>query len=385
MSQNIDILGAGRVNTVMSTLQDERGKSQELLFLGRTPLVPASDGEIMAHFLGHILIADLIADGQRAATYSAGKFSLVGNSVPNLKIGTSLNQEQLNQLNAFINGGVNVQDDLFPMSESRILDNLRLGVQQRMEALCVAARIGGFSYDRLGIKMQGVTFGMPSDLNITIATPLTDAANATPVSDILLAKRLGQVKYGIVYNRITMTLAAFGAMIATIEFINKSRQFLAPNVSYLNLNNTNTEDMKMLAQRVLGIPTIELYDARYWGQNSDGSITSAPFLPLNKIILESSQNDNNAMAFDFANGVVTESLISRFGGSNINGQLPANARGPVGYTTTEDNPPSVTYWGVGRGFPRRHLLQASACLTIAPDTGAGSISETINFGEIAFV
>jgi len=383
MPDNLQLLSAARVNTVMSALQDKRGVPGTLLFLSRTPIVPAAEGEIMARFLGQILIADLIADGQRAGVYSAGKMFLETTTAPNLKIGTALNQEQLNQLNAMM-AGINVQDPLFPLSEARILDNLRLGVQQRMEALLVAARIGSTSYDKLGIKMSGVTFGMPSDLQITPTNEWTDSSNATPVADILIAKRLGQVKYGIVYDRVVLTLAAFNAMIATTEFQNKARTYLAPNVSFTNLNAADTEFQRNLATNVLGVREVQIYDSRYWTENVDGTIHSAPFLPINKVILESSQNDNDASAIDFANGVVTEAIVSNLGGSKIQGQLPGNARGPVAYTTAEDNPPSVTYWGVGRGFPRRHLMQATACLTVAPDTGTGSLEETIDFGEIVF-
>lgn len=379
----IQLLGAVRVNKIVRSLQDKRGIPQTLSFLARTPVVPASDGEIMARFMGQILIADLIADGQRAGVYSAGKMFLEATNAPNLKVGAALNQEQLNQMNAWMSE-VMVEDDLFPMSESRILDNLRLGVLQRMEALIVAAKIGGFSYDRLGIKMSNVGFGMPADLQITPSNEWTDSANATPVTDVLTAKRIGQVKYGIVYDRMVLTLSAFNAMIATTEFQNKSRTYLAPNVSFTNLNAADTEFQRNLAANVLGVKEIEIKDNRYWTENPDGSLTSAPFLPNNKVILESTMSDNDASVLDFANGVVTESIVSRVPGSKINGQLPANARGPVGYTTCEDNPPSVMYWGVGRGFPRRHYQQATACLTIAPARGTGSINETIDFEEIAF-
>lgn len=379
----LTLLGAVRVNKLMRSLQDKRGIPQTLSFLARTPVIPASDGEIMARFMGQVLIADLIADGQRAGVYSAGKMFLETTTAPNLKVGTALNQEQLNQMNAYL-GNIQIEDDLFPMNESRIIDNLRLGVSQRMEALIVAAKVGTLSYDRLGIKMSGVGFGMPSDLQITPSNEWTDSSNATPVSDVMVAKRIGQTKYGIVYDRMVLTLSAFNAMIATTEFQNKARTYLAPNVSFTNLNAADTDFQRNLATNVLGLREIEIKDDRYWTENTDGSIESAPFLPNNKVILESSQSDNDASVLDFANGVVTESIVSNLPGSKINGQLPRNARGPVGYTTCEDNPPSVTYWGVGRGFPRRHYQQATACLTIAPARGTGSIEETIDFEEIAF-
>ena len=376
------LLSAVRVTRLMSALQDKRGTPQKLVNLNRTPVVPAAEGEIMARFIGQILIADLIADGQRAGVYSPGKISLETTKVPNLKLGTALTQEQVSQFNAALDG-VAVMDDLFPTTESRIVDNLRTGVQFRMEALIIAAKIGGFSYDRLGIKMQNVDFGMPADLKITPSNPWTDAVNATPVSDVAFAKRVGSIKYGIEYDRMKIDLSAFNAAVATAEFQNKARLFLAPNVSFVNLTTANTDTMRLLAQNVFGM-AIEITGARYWSENPDGSLVSAPFQPTNKVVLESSQSDNDASVIDFGNGVVTEAAISRMPSSPIQGQLPANARGPVGYQTSEHNPPSVSYWGVGRGFPRRHYMQATACLTIAPDTGTGALVETIDFAEIPF-
>lgn len=378
-----ELLSAVRVTKLMRSLQDLRGIPQKLKFLSRTPVVPASEGEIMAQFQGQILIADLIADGQRAGVYSAGKLSLIGNKVPNLKIGAALNQDQLNQLTAKL-AGIEVMDDLFPTTESRIVDNLRMGVNYRMEMLLTAARIGDLSYDRLGIKLDGVGFGMPADLKIEIANEWTDPVNATPVSDVLLAKRIGIIKYGIEFDRMVFTLSAFNAMIATTEFQNKSRTYLAPNVSFTNLNAADTEFQRNLARNVLGLKEVELNDARFWQEEPNGALRSEAFQPNNKVILESTLNDNDASAIDFANGIVTEALVSNMPGSKIQGQLPLNVRGPVGYQTAEDNPPSATYWGVGRGFPRRHLRQLTACLTVAPDRGTGSIEETIDFDEIPF-
>lgn len=383
MADPNQLLGAVRVNKLMSSLQDKRGTPQTLLFTNRTPMIPAAEGEIMARYQGQILIADLIADGQRAGVYSPGKLFLETSNVPNLKLGNVLNQEQLNQLQTKL-AGIQIMDDLFPYTESKIIDNLRQGVWQRIETLNVAARIGGFSYDKLGIKMDNVSFGMPSDLKITPTNEWTDHSAATPVADVMTSKRVGQIKYGIVYDRMVITLAAFNEMVACTEFQNKARTYLAPNVSFTNLNAADTEFQKNLAKNVLGLKEIEIYDARYWTETREGALESGPFLPLNKVILESTQSDNDASVIDVANGVVTEAIVSNIPGSRIKGQLPMNARGPVGYTTAEDDPASVTYWGVGRSFPRRHFRQATACLTIAPDRGTGSIEETIDFGEIVF-
>lgn len=384
MAPNLQILQAVRVNAIMRALQDTRELPGDLVALSRTPIVPASDGEIMARFTGRVLIADLVADDQKAAVYSAGKFTLETSGAPNLKHGQMLTQEQLKQLEAI--SSTNVQDDtgFFTDTENSIVDALLLGVRQRMEAICVARWIDGFSYNRLGIRMENVTWGMPADLKVTLEVPITDHANCKIVTYILNLIRLAQVRYGIRYDRLTMSLAAFNEMIACDEFATKARMYLAPNVSFVNLNTQNTEDMKTLAQRVLGLAEIELYDSRYWSEDESGAIVSEPFLPINKFVFSARANDNSRQVADFANGIPTEVTVANLlgaGAGGMIGTLPRNTRGPISYVTGELNPPQVTYWGVGRGWSRKHMLQETAVMTVAPAVGDDAIEETIPVGE----
>lgn len=374
MPSSWQILQAVRVNAIMQALQDVRTLPGELTFLSRTPITPALDGEIMARFIGRVQIADIISDDAAAGAYTSGKMTFETYNVPNIKHGATLTQEQVNQLLTIQQGGgITANQGLFADFETRLVDNLLLGIRQRMEAMIIAMHLDSFSYDRLGIKMSGVTWGMPSDLNITPSTAWTDATNATPVTDILTQKRYAQVRYGIVYDRMIMSLSAFLYMIATAEFIAKARMFLAPNVSYVNLPTQNTEYMRNLASNILEVAEIELYDWRVWSQDSTGVIAQVPLLPINKVLLESRSNDNNASIMDFANGITTESVVNSMFGGNVVGRLGGPSRGPISYATVDGdlNPPNITYWGVARGFPRKHLLQANSVLTV------GSFSDTI--------
>ncbi|HBY59058.1 MAG TPA: hypothetical protein DEH78_04510, partial [Solibacterales bacterium] len=212
----------------------------------------------------------------------------------------------------------------------------------------------------------------PSDLNVTPGTGWDTAGSATPVSDILTVKRLAQIRYGVTYDRVTMSTQAFMYMIATTEFQNKARNFIPANVSFTNIATENLQAMQNLAERTLGM-TIELYDARYWYQTPAGAVASAPYLPIVKVILSSTQDDNDPTAADFANGVVTESIVGSLASTAMVGNLGGARRGPIAYATVPPdlNPPNVTYWGVARGFPRLHRKQMSACLTI------GAFSDTI--------
>lgn len=355
-------LQAVRINRKFQALQDVRQVPGNLLFLNRTPLVNAVDSEIMLRISGQVLMADLISDDAQAVTYGSEKMQYVSTTIPNIKLGRNLTQSQINQLLALdANGdGLGLSD-----WENRTLASLLSGVRLRMEALCVAMWTDAFSYNRLGIVMSGVTWGMPSDLKATAGTGWDTAASATPVTDLMTLKLLAQVKYGIMYNRVTMSTTAFQYMIATTEFQNKARMYLAPNVSYTNLNLADLTMQKAIAQNVLGM-TVELYDQQAWTQNADGTISSAPLLPVTKVVLSDSGNDNNPEAMDFANAIVTESVVSELANNPVTGSLGGPQYGPVAYPTVPPtlNPPSVTYWGVSRGWPRKHLLQATAVLTV---------------------
>jgi hypothetical protein len=370
-----NLLSTVRINQVMAAIQDVRELPNELVWLRRTPAIDAVDGEIMARFVGRVQIADLVADDSQAVTYTSGKMTFETTTVPNIKHGQQLTQTQINELVALQTQGADV--GLYANYEQNIIDGLLLGIRQRQEALILAMLCDSFSYDRLGIKMSGVTWGMPADLKVTPSVAWTDATNGTPVTDILTLKRLAQVRYGIMFDRLSMSLAAFLYMIATTEFQNRARTFLAPNVSYVNIATQNTDYMKLLAQSVLGVAEIELYDSRFWSQDSTGALTSAPYLPINKVIFSARANDNNPRVWDWASGIVTETLVGSLMRSSMVGRFPAAQRGPVAYATVAEdlNPPNITYWGVTRGFPRKHLLQMNAVLTV------GSFTDPIPVGE----
>lgn len=381
MAENLRFFHVARVNGVMQGLQDTRSIPAQLKFLRRTAVVPALDSEIMARFTGYLQIADLIANDQAAVVYSAGKYTFESSEPPNLKHGAAVNQEMLNQLWNLQNHVDNDATNIFNSYEERTVAGLLTGVEQRMEALIVAMKLDGQSYDRLGIKISG-GWGMFPDLKVTVAVGWENAATATPVDNILASKQLAAERYGIEYDRIVLRTDALRRMIQTTEFQNKARLYLAPNVSFVNLNVSDIGSMRALASNVLGM-TIETYDSRYWSQAANGSIASAPYLPINQVILESSADDNNAASTDFANGVVTESLVSRLAGdrSAVIGQFDGPTRGPVAYTTLANaqlNPPGLVYWGVARGFPRKHNLASNAVLTV------GSFSETIPTTEPTF-
>jgi hypothetical protein len=102
----------------------------------------------------------------------------------------------------------------------------------------------------------------------------------------------------------------------------------------------------------------------------------AALWPINKVGLSNSGDDNDPTAYDFANGITTESIVSGLVKNEMLGTIGGPTRGPIAYATAPSdlNPPQVVYWGVARGFPRKYRLQATAVLTV------GTFTDTIPVG-----
>jgi hypothetical protein len=389
MLPGYEYLSAYRLTRVMQQTADVRQLPQELQFVRRVPTVPSAEGELMGRWTGRVLIADVISDDARALTYSAGKMTLETNINPNIKHGRHLTQEQINQL-LMINAnpglprgdfaGMAMPNEIVGNVIPSIVDVLELGIEQRREALAVAMHLDAVSYNRFGMIING-TWGIPADLKVTPTVLWTDAANATPVNDIWNLRRNASVRYGKVYDRLTMSTSAFLLMIATAEFQAKARTTLPLFINYTNIPAGNMEFQENVAKNILGLKQLVLYDARYWSQDASGQITSAPYLPLNKVILDAVTNDGNKAVHDFSDGVVTESVLSALlpnSGVGVIGGMGMGQRGPVCYASVPHdlNPPNLTIWGVRRGWPRKYEQQANAVLTI------GTVVDSIPITEV---
>jgi hypothetical protein len=379
MAAGLQLLEAARLTRIMYALQDVRDLPQALLFSKRVVDVDAVEGEIMGKFIGHVQIADIVGDDAKAAVYSTGKLQYETTNVPNLKHGVAMSQAMLNQLNAVQTLGTPNDQGIFSNYRKTQIDRLLLGIRQRKEALAVAMYLDGFTYDRLGIKMTNVSWGMPSDLKVTVSTAW-DNSSATPMSDILLQKRYAAVRYGEYYDQIDMSTAAFNFMTLTTDFQNRARYYLPGGIAASALPNLSEEEIMPVVKKVLGVSVINLYDARYWQQAEDGTVASAPYLPITKVVLSSTADNGDPTAHDFANGVVTESLIGGLAPTNMIGAFSGPTRGPVAYATApaDLNPPNLTLWGVARGFPRKYRMAASSVLTV------GTFTDPIPTTDVAF-
>jgi hypothetical protein len=370
-------LSSSRFKMIIETLASQLEVRAPLLFLQRIPSVNATDDEIVGRFTGRIYAADVIADGQRAVTYEAGKLELQTTALANLKLGQQLDQPTLNRL-ARMRAGALLPTDNNAMDAwmNRLAANLILGVRMRQNALLCAMQCDlGFNYNRLGISLQGATWGMPAVLKPTVGIAwsldgTTPNVNATPITDILvLANEVTPDTYGIRFNRVTLSSKAFRFILGTTEFANKAKTILgfdfAAGASPINVHDLPT------MQRSLGIllnMEIEVYDGTYQEKWPDGTETKNRVLPANKVLLTNTEYDNDPNVWDWANAPVTESMIAAFvGGQHVPENLAGEQYGPLGYFTVQDpamNPPGLMAWAVARGWPRRHVNEASACLTV---------------------
>lgn len=385
-----DYLNAFRITGVVQGLQDPRLMEQPLTWNERVPDQDAVDDEIIAYEQAVPYIADLIAEDAAAPVYSTGRFAFEATKIPKIKTGIAVNEAMLQlmdklQRNNATRGESQIFDGMFDRHARRVV----YGVNVRKEVLKLAMLMDGYNYDRLGIRLTGLTWGMPSTLKVTPSVAWT-STSATPLTDIQTVRRTARVAYGVNLNRITLSTAALQAMAATTEFQNQAKI-----LGWGLLSGTPAPVIPLqmdgmivqMIQRLLsggdpngGQVVVEVDDRRYWAKDAAGADISAPFLPINVVLLTATANDDNRMAYDFANGNVLEGIAVRAANSSVVGGAIPVQPGPIAYATLADptlNPPGVVTWGVARGFPRKYQKAASATLTVGNITDSIPIVATL--------
>lgn len=363
-------LDSAKINRIVRILADELESNQSYIFLERTPVVSADDDEIIGKFNGQFFAADVIADDQAAVIYdTVGKFEFVANHIPNLKMGSRIGQSMINRLNR-LRKNLGTQQDIAFLTdwENRLADQLVVGIRQRMNALICAMQLDSVTYDRWGIKLTGAGWGMPADLKVTPAQAWsTDGINvnnsATPVSDLqILAHETAADVHGEVFDRVTMSSQTFRFLTQNAEFQSRISGELRYSFGANEVNVRDTGAMRQLLANIINME-VEIYDGSYFERSNSGVKTRVRVLPSSKVILSSSQDDGDAAAMDFANGMVTESIVA--GVAGLSG-ISDNTFGPIAYYTSPSdlNPPEIQAWAVARGFPRKHRETATAVLTV---------------------
>lgn len=362
-----NVLSVENIRRIYDELQDVRQFNVPLVWVNRIPSVEALDEEILARITGRVLAADIIEDDGKAVLRAPDTIRTQQSKVPNLKHGIHLPQSMLRILSRIEAGNADRRENsIFENFIVNQIMKLREGVFARMESIHVAMLQDSFSYDNLGIKMSGVDWDMPSDLKVT-SSPVWSGSTGTPITDILTLRRIARQKYGVNLNRVTLSTQAMLHAVATAEFQAMSLPILAA----LNLADNalaamgqNTDMMLNLAGRVTSGMIWEIDDRQTWTENQYGTQVASNYQAANKVILTSTDADNNDAYWDWANGEVTETMPGAV--PSLIGDFEGPMSGPVGYATAADpqgNPPGIVLWGVGRGFTRRHMEACSAVIT----------------------
>ncbi len=364
-----DFFSTTRITRLVQTLANELEVSQPLTFLNRTPIVPVLDDiEILGSYSGPIFAADLITEDAEAVVVDGGRFevSATVSSIPKIKIGSRVGEAMLRRLTQLKQGIQLVGDpSVITGWELDFATNLIKGVRQRMNSLCAAMMLDNHTYDRLGVKLAG-SFGAPSDLKVTVSTKWisANAATMTPIADLEAVIQNAAIKYGKNYNRVDMSTVAFSKITASAEFAERVRLFRQIEPTMFSMGLYSQEALRNLFTQITGL-ALNIEDSQMTVREQNGTRTQTRYLPANQILLSSTQDDGNTGAYDFANGIVTESIVAPliagapdFGGEQV---------GPVAFYNgnRELNPPDLRCWAVARGFPRKHDKNATAAIKVA--------------------
>lgn len=361
-------LDSAKITTIVQGLADQLDRDQQLVFLNRTAVVDADDDEITGKWKGNVFAADVIADDQAAVVYESGSMQFVTNTIPNLKIGQSIGQTMLNRIMRMSRNLASTFDSRFFTDwENTVSESLVTGIRERINFLICSMQMDATTYNRMGIDLRGNGWGMPADLKVTTGVDWSDSVNSTPITDLqsVLVDTAPDI-YGETYNRVTMSGKAFKYLVNSAEFQNKIKGELRYAFGTGQINTKDTVQMRSLLANILNVE-IEIVETTFWERANNGAKTRSKVLPTNKVILSRSEDDNNRNAMDFANGIVTESVVgTMLGEEGFDGE----SFGPIAYYTSKNdmNPPGITAWGVQRGFPRKHRETCTAVLTV----GSGS-------------
>ncbi len=368
-------LDSARINRVVRTLADELEAAgmRNLLALQRTPIVDADDDEIIGKFRGQFVAADVIADDQQAVVYdTVGRFEFISTTIPNIKMGSRIGQKMIDRL-ARLRRNIGGANDVrfFTDWENTIAESLIVGVRQRINALICAMWLDDGDYNKYGLVLENVNWGTPVALKKVLAgtdrwstdggTTGNDATNAVTNLQVMLHETAPDT-FGETYDRITMSSKAFRFLTGTTEFQKRISGELRYSFGAGELNTRDSGAMRQLLANILGLE-VEIYDGIFYSQGNAGKRAQERYLPENAVLLSVRADDNDPSAMDFANGIVTESVVSDLVG---NGGIGGEAFGPVAYYTgnTDLNPPDIRAWAVARGFPRKHRETAIATITV---------------------
>lgn len=365
------------VETAASVLERER----PLTYIDRLSSVNATDDEITGRFVARQLAADVMAPDQKALVYEAGQLQLFIHQLAKIKYGRNFSESQLIQIDKLRNGLVRrTEQDAWFDFEQNFGANLLHGVRMRQNQLAVGMMLDSLTYNRFGMQLTNLSWGMPANLKVTMSPALSldggttsNVANAKPVAAILNMDRVDADNYGLGrFNRVTLGTKALDLITQTDDFRNRASMYtgLAFPMAAGMLGIESRQAMVNLFGQILEGKQIVLDDAQIREQAADGSMATSRYLPDNKIILD--RTSNGPMEWDWGNAILIESMVAEMiGGGSIIGENPRmfadGSYGPLAYYTgasADLNPPGLNGWVCSRGFPRKFVPEANAVITL---------------------
>lgn len=358
-------LNTTRIKDISDEIEDIRGIPTTLLGLQRVSVVPCEQDEIFMRVSGRTIAADILPDGAAAMLKSMPPVRLTLEHVPNIKGGRAMDQSDLTKLKRLDQSGLPGDFASADMMLTRHVDDAIWGCKVTMNRMIWGMLQSSLTYSKAGTIVTITSWGTPSDLLVTPANLWTDATNGKPITDINTLVELGRVKYGVIYDRITLSTTALRNASKTAEFITLATNQLVVGGVGTFINSSDIKDVASLMSKLCGLEVV-IYDETYDDQDNAGTITTSRFLLVNKVVLDCKSSDNNPRVVDFGNAHVDEATVASIIGhkSPVIGDLPGDARGPVAYAEGEFNPPRVGIWAVVKGFVRLHKETARAVLTV---------------------
>lgn len=356
------------IDAVAAQQNDPRTVPGDMILLNSVPTLPATDRDLTMRWRTTPVIMDMISLDARATVYRMIQAKTQQTEIPKFKFGVQFTEsdvrEMLNagQMELSLTGRVpEFVTNMFGL----MFRQLATGRRWRLETVLWGAILNGFPYDRMGIRLNG-TFNRPSDTIATVSPAWTDATNGKPLTNIAYYIDYMRIRYGVNINRWRGSRAAFDTMTATNEFKEQSRFHIGSLFNTGDLPVLNREEnINVFRRMVPAIQVVEFVDIHYrWEEvvETGGVQTTNRYLqrilPLNAVVLDSTENDQNPNVWYLGNAPVTESAFLPRVGAQAIGEDGGNpfagmARGPYHYTTVPHdlNPPQIQGWAVQHAWP----------------------------------
>jgi hypothetical protein len=416
-----DVLATTTIRGIWQELTDQRQVSKDLRWtkgtdgrLGNvlsstTPRIPTFNclwGDVAARITDRVTIAPVMGlDQQAPLKVPNTTVRLEQTTMPKIKHGIRLDEEMLRTLarvQANLMTSVNdVADDeganVFMRYEIGQLEALMDGVEARLEHMAIGMLLGNYTYaNEHGVQFN-MTYQLPSECSVTPALYWGDGSglmgishsnvSATPISDIYDLQVTVQQKYGIMYNRMSISYRGFQYIIGTNEFkalapLYMSMFHVPPSIAQIPTHDTNV--VKAILSDMLHGMEIEIDDRLVMWENNTLSNWNAPpaspaagqyirFQPINQAIFTCKAEDGNLKTWDIANVPLIETYPGMIPGlhGTFEGAEKGGLRGPIGYATSASlngNTPGKELWAAMSAIPRRKNLPASAVITFDTST-----------------